>query len=111
MDCNTLLPLSAFRKDIYACFSTAKDALFDVCDALLTGTQARSFVELSLAPTFARRWGSLYQAVQDAALDRHALRKAFVTPVAALACGSRLVLGIDASSIARPQSTTARDRT
>ena len=111
MDCNTLSPLSAFRKDIYACFSTAKDALFDVCDALLTGTQAHSFVELSLSPTFARRWNSLYQAMQHAKVDRDVLRKAFAKQVAAPACGQRLVLGIEASSIARPQSTTARDRT
>ena len=111
MDCNTLSPLSAFRKDIYACFGTAKDALFDVCDALLTGTQARSFVELSLSPNFARRWSSLYQAVQDATVDRDALRRAFAKQVAAPENQKRLVLGIDASSIARPQSQTARDRT
>jgi hypothetical protein len=111
MDCNTLLPLSAFRNQIYACFGTAKNALFDVCDALLTGTQAHSFVELSLAPAFARRWSSLYKAVQDAKIDRDALRHAFAAQVTAPADGKRLVLGIDASSIARPQSQTARDRT
>ncbi len=53
MNWNTLSPLPAFRKEIYACPGSAKDALFDVCDALLTGTQAQSFVALSLSPTFA----------------------------------------------------------
>ena len=111
MDCNTLSSLSAFRKDIYACFGTAKDALFDVCDALLTQTQARSFVELSLAPTFARQWPSLSKAMQDATIDRVALRRVFAAQVVAPENQKRLVLGIDASSIARPQSPTAKDRT
>ena len=69
MDCNTFSALAAFRQELYADFGNGRDALFDACDALLTETQARSFVELSLSPLFTRRWPSLYQAVQNAVLS------------------------------------------
>lgn len=111
MDCNTFSTLTDFRQQLYACLGNGRDALFNVCDALLTETQARSFVELSLSPCFARQWPSLYQAVQNACPDRNALRRLFAAQVSVPAPGQRLVLGIDASSIARPQSPTARDRT
>ena len=76
MDWNTLSHLADFRHNIYAAFGNGRDALFDACDALLTEIQARSFVELSLSPLFTRRWAGLYQAVQNAKVDRDALRKA-----------------------------------
>lgn len=111
MDCDTFSTLAAFRQELYTDFGNGRDALFDTCDALLTETQARSFVELSLSPLFTRRWPSLYQAVQNATLDREALRKTFARSAPVPPPDKRLVLGIDASSIARPLSPTARDRT
>ena len=111
MDCNTFSPLANMRQDIYAAFGNGRDALMDACDALLTETAAHSFVELSLSPLFTRQWGSLYQAVQNANIDRDALRTTLVRSAPVPDCDKRLVLGIDASSIARPQSPTARDRT
>ena len=111
MDCNTLSALSDFRTGLYACFGNGRDALFNACDALLTEPQARSFVELSLSPLFARQWPSLYQTVQNAVVDRDRLRRLFAAQVQTPAPGARLVLGVDASSIARPCSQTARDRT
>lgn len=41
--------LAAFRRGLYACFSRAADALFEVGDAAPTAAQPRSFVELSQA--------------------------------------------------------------
>jgi hypothetical protein len=38
--------LQQFRHDIYLCFWRAKDALFDMADALLTETQAQSFASI-----------------------------------------------------------------
>lgn len=99
-----------FRHGLYACFRRAADALMNTNDALLCDVSARSLVELSLSPFFARRWPSLYEGLQDAAIDRADLRRLFAAQVQAPAPGQRLVLGIDASSIARPQSPTARDR-
>lgn len=108
MDSNTL---SDFRATLYACFSRAGDALMNTADALLTQTNARSFVELSLSPCFERRWPSLYKAFENATIDRAALQHLFATYAPLPASGQRLVLGVDASSIPRPLSVTARDRT
>jgi hypothetical protein len=81
-------------------------------DALLSDTSAQSFVELSQSPFFVRGWPSLYSACQDGALDIDALRKLRVNHAPfPPAGGKRLVLAGDARSIARPCSSTARDRT
>ena len=108
MDCSTL---ANFRYALYRCFDRAGDALMNVNDALLSQTQARSLAELSLSPFFVRRWPSLYEAFQDAKIDRAALRKLFAAQVTSPAQDKWLLLGMDASSIARPHSTTAQDRT
>lgn len=108
MDCNTL---GAFRRDLYACFTRADDALMNLGDALLSETPARSLIELSLSPFFARRWPSLYEALQDGHIDRSALQTLFAQFAPRPREGERLVWGGDASSILRPESRTARDRT
>ncbi len=111
MDYNTFNALARFRHGLYRCFQRAGDALMNLNDALLCDVSARSFVELSLSPFFVRRWPSLYEGLQDATIDRAALQELFAAQVLPPASGQRLVLGVDASSIARPQSPTARDRT
>jgi hypothetical protein len=107
MDCNIL---SDFRRLSYACFTRAADALMNVADALLTETRARSLAQLSLSPFCERRWPSLYEAFQDAKIDRPALLEVFAQHAPMPKEGERLVVGGDASSILRVQSPTARDR-
>src|SRR5580658_3890195 len=80
-------------------------------DALLSQTDAQSLVELSLSPAFERRWSSLYDAFDNANIDREALRKLLLGSLPSPPLGMRRVFGVDASSIARPLSKTARDRT
>lgn len=106
MDSNTL---SDFRVELYACFTKSSDALMNTVDALLTDATARSFVELSLSPCFERKWHSLYKALNNGEIDREALQKLFAK--FAPKTSERLVLGVDASSIPRQNSKTARDRT
>ena len=108
MDFSTL---ADFRRKTYACFTRAADALMNVADALLTHTPARSLAELSLSPFFERHWSSLYEAFQDAQIDRDALQKLFAEYAPNPKEGERLVVGGDASSILRTESKTARDRT
>ena len=100
-----------FRRGLYACFRRAGDALMNTNDALLCDVTARSFIELSLSPFFVRRWPSLYEGLEDAVIDRTDLQTLFAAHVSPPVLGQRLVLGVDASSIARPLSPTARDRT
>jgi hypothetical protein len=107
-DYNTL---NDFRNGLYRSFGNAKDALMNTCDALLCGTNLHSFPELSLSPFFARRWPSLYEAFDDAEIDRPALERLFVGMMPPVPAGGRRLLAGDVSSILRPESPTARDRT
>src|SRR5258708_12446748 len=102
--------LQSFRHEVYACLQRAGDALFEVADALLTDPSAQSLAELSLAPSFQRRWPSLYAAFADGRIDQQALSEIFARYLPLPADGERIWLGIDASSIQRPESKTARDR-
>lgn len=108
MNCNIL---ADFRRSVYACFHRASDALMNLIDALSTETPARSLAELSLSPFFERQWPSVYEAFQDAKIDRSALQKLFAKHAPQPEAQQRFVLGGDASSILRVESKTAADRT
>jgi hypothetical protein len=114
MDITTSTPptaLSAYRPALYRCFTRARDALFDLCDALATFPGARSFVELSQAPCFQRCWPSIYEALGDGRIDRPALHALFQATAPRPAPGARQVLALDSSPIVRPYARTAPDRT
>ena len=106
-DCQTL---TNFRAQIYATFTKAADALMNTADALLTENQAQSLPELSLSPFFTRKWHSLYEAFEDGRIDTERLRHLFALH-APTTTRTRICLATDASSIARPKSKTAADRT
>ena len=108
MNLNTL---QDFRHEVYSCFDRAADALFNSVDALLTETQAHSFPELSLSPWFERRWCSLHEAFEDGQIDQNRLRQVFVRYLLRPVDSKQVWLGIDATSIERPQSKTSPDRT
>src|SRR2546421_4696366 len=98
MDISTLQQV---RHDIYLCFWRAKDALFDMIDALITETQAQSFPELSHSPLFQRKWHSLYEALQDGKIDAKSLQETFIKYIPAPSEGKRSVLGVDVTTIER----------
>ncbi len=108
MNCITL---AHFRASLYACFPTGGDTLLNIVDALATETAAKSLPELSLSAFFPRQWSSIYQGLQNARIDRAALRRLFAAHALHPLGGQRLVLGRDARSILRPCSKTAEDRT
>ncbi len=103
--------LCLYREKLARCFTRAQGALGDLCDALLTDLSARSLIDLAQAACFQRRWSSVYAALADGQVDRPALQRLFVESAPRPAAGHRLVLAIDASSIARPEARTAPDRT
>ena len=104
--------LEVYRHNLYhACFTRAADALFDLADALLTDGAARSLIELSEAACFRRGWPSVYAALQDGRIDRMAVIRVFTEMLPQRMVGTRLVLGLDTSSILRPEAHTAKDRT
>src|SRR5437588_9492369 len=75
MNLNTL---NEFRHGMYHCFGNAKDALFNLVDALSSEAGASSFPELSFSPFFERSWASLYEALEDGQIDAERLRQLFV---------------------------------
>jgi DDE superfamily endonuclease len=106
-----LHPWNEFRHEVYDCFQRAAAALFNMVDARLPETQARSFAELSLSPCFQRRWCSLYEAFEDGRIDQERLRQLFACYLLRPEAGERLWLDIDATSIERLESETSPDRT
>lgn len=70
--------LQAFRQAIYEWFGTARDAVFDLMDAVLTSGSVSSYVRWSLSPVFRRGWSSVYAAMQDSRPPRAKLMKQYV---------------------------------
>ncbi len=57
--------LIVFRQAAYGLMGKAQDALFELTDAVIQVQHPGSFVELSCAPAFRRKWSSAYEALQD----------------------------------------------
>jgi hypothetical protein len=66
--------LEAFRSGLYACLGRRRDALFELADALVSGSSFASPVHLSLEPSHRRGWGSLYAALARGQVDVGALQ-------------------------------------
>ena len=108
MNLNTL---NGFRHGVYGCFGNAKDALFNLVDALSSETAAHSFPELSFSPFFERTWASLYEALEDGQINAERLREVFLTFAPLPEPGQIVFLGVDTSNLYRPEAETAADRT
>jgi hypothetical protein len=73
MDTSHLTSLAAFRAATYAAFGRRRDALFELCDTLVTTGPVSSLPILSVQPQHQRRWGSLYDALAVGQIDTRAL--------------------------------------
>lgn len=101
--------LQTWRVALYATMTRGAAVLMNILDALLTAPHTRRAIELTLTLAFARQWPSFYQGLQEGRLHRAALRALYCAHVP-YTPGKRLVLALDASSVLRPQSPTAKDR-
>lgn len=108
MNLNTL---NDFRHGMYSCFGKARDALFNLVDALASEAAARSFPELSFSPFFERTWASLYEALEDGRINAERLREVFLRFAPLPEPGQLVFLDIDTSNLYRPEAETAADRT
>ena len=66
--------LRYFRKQLHTCFDGRADALFELCDAILTAGKVPSPVHLSLTSVHRRGWGSLYAALDRGRIDEERVR-------------------------------------
>jgi hypothetical protein len=108
MNLNTL---KEFRHEMYGCFGNAKDALFNLVDALSSEAGAHSFPELSLSPFFERTWASLYEALEDGQINAERLRQVLIQFAPLPSAGQLVFLGVDTSNLYRCEDETAADRT
>jgi hypothetical protein len=71
--------LSAFRQLVYENgLEQARDAQFELIDAILASDNIRSFAELSLSPLHRRTWSSAYAAIENGQQDSDYLRRLFM---------------------------------
>src|SRR5207248_6069488 len=103
--------LDRLRQQMYGCFERSRDALFNLSDALLSESQARSLPELSLSVFFERRWPSVYEALQDGRINVERLREVFVQALLeTMPTDEPIWLGIDSSSMQRLEADSSPDR-
>jgi hypothetical protein len=103
-----LTKLKAFRQAAHGCLGKARDAQFELTDAVILTTAANSFVELSLSPVFRRRWPSVYEAIEDGRPDREELMRLYI---AQMPPEPRPLLAGDHTAWPRLSARTLRDRT
>ncbi len=109
MNFNTLKQV---RQHLYASFERGADALFNLADALLCESQARSLPELSLSPFFERQWPSVYEALEDGRINVEQVRAIWVKTLLAQKADDEVIwMAVDSSTLARPDAPTSADRT
>ena len=84
--------LIRFRQAAYGLLGNARDALFELTDAVIQLRHVQSFAELSCAPAFRRKWPSAYEALQDGRPERSRLLQLYLQQLAPQA---RLLLAGD----------------
>ena len=100
--------LIAFRQAVYQHgLHKAKDAQFELVDALLLSPAIWSFPELSLSPVFRRQWPSAYAALEDGTQDQVWLEAYFLAQVPAT--GSH-IFSLDGTDWPHPQAKVLADR-
>lgn len=85
----------------------ARDAVFELVDALLLSGPVHSFAELSQSPVFRRQWPSVYEAVDDGWLDLNWLRRYLATHVPD---DPVVVFALDGTTWPHPQAETLADQ-
>ena len=100
--------LQEFRNQAYQLLGRAKDATFDLMDAVLVTRNIYSFAELSLSPVFRRKWPSLYEALDDCRPNRNKLMKLYLREIPS---NKRPIIVGDHTPWPRTEAPTLKDRT
>jgi hypothetical protein len=104
---DNLSKLIEFRQAAYGLLGNAQDAMFELTDAVIQTPHLQSFVELSCAPAFRRKWSSAYEALQDGRPNRVALMKLYLRH---LPPSERILLAIDHTAWPRLWANTLAER-
>jgi hypothetical protein len=103
-----LTQLEEFRQAIYDGLGKARDAVFEMMDAVLTSPTIQSFVSLSQNPVFRREWSSIYAALHDSRPNRRKLMNLLVRKVTT---EEQPFLAGDHTFWDRPDAKTLKERT
>jgi hypothetical protein len=96
------------RQAAYEHLCTARDALFELSDAVIAMPTVQSFAELSSFKYFRRKWSSLNEALQDGRPDRDRLMQLYNQYIPG---DGRPILAGDQTAWSHPTTYTQRDRT
>jgi hypothetical protein len=97
-----------FRQAVYDhALTRARDAQFELVDALLLSAPIHTFPELSLCPAFRRQWPSAYAAIEDGRQDRDWLERYLIRH---LPTHGLLVFPLDGTSWPHTAARTMADR-
>lgn len=100
--------LKAFRQAAYQHLTRAKDATFELTDAILLTRHAYCLADLSLSPVFRRNWPSIYEALQDCRPQRNKLMRLYIQQ---MPTDVRPILAGDHTNWSRPDALTLKERT
>jgi hypothetical protein len=103
-----LVRLEEFRQVAYEYLGRAKDATFELTDAILLTRNIYSLADLSLSPVFRRKWPSVYEALQDSRPQRQKLMQLYIKQIPTL---ERPLLAGDHTNWSRPEAVTLQERT
>jgi hypothetical protein len=104
--------LKEFRQAAYELLVKAKDATFELMDAVMTTRNAACLAEFALSPLFNRKWSSIYEALEDSRPDRKKLMLLYIKQLEKQVPETEHVLvAIDHTAWGRPDAKTLKDRT
>jgi hypothetical protein len=104
--------LKDFRQAAYELLVTAKDATFELMDAVMTTRNASCLAEFSLSPLFNRQWSSIYEALQDCRPDRKKLMELYQKQLEQqVPATEHILVALDHTAWGRPDAKTLKDRT
>ena len=97
--------LRRFRQQRYEALGKAKDAVFELMDAVLLTRSVSSLAELSLCPVFRRKWSSIYEGLEDSRPQKRKLRKSYIEQIPQES-QKRVLLAGDHTDWPRPEVVT-----
>ena len=97
--------LKNFAAVAYKHLGKAKDATFELTDAILLTRNVYRFADLSLSPVFRRKWSSIYEALQDSRPQRQKLMQLYIKQMPLV---GRPILAGDHTSWSRPDAVKLR---
>ncbi len=106
---SNIAQLQRFRQQAYNLLGGAKDATFELMDAVLTTRNVYCLADFSLSPLFRRQWSSVYESLQDCRPNRNKLMRLYLQKIP-MDDSKYITGGIDHTSVTRLHSPTLKER-